>query len=630
MGKDEHESQMLRAIFESTSDLVFVKDLDHRFLLVNPATARLLGMPADAVIGRSDAEFFEPKSLAQMREHEDRVMASGQAEEIEDHLRFKDGSEHWYLSTKLPLRSAGTVIGLVGIGRDITDRKRTEQLLSSSQLFLASILDALSAHIAIVDDRGTVLAVNEAWREFARRHGLRMPAYGVGANYLEVTRPAVRAGDPAAQEALAGLEEVLADRRSTFRMSYPCHFDGEKRWFLLIATCFRHEGDLLVVIAHENITEQKLAEEKLRENELALARLAAIVQSSDDSIVSLSLDGLLNSWNPASERMYGYTAEEAIGLPIARIIPRPDGGSWENALARIRQGEALVAAESVGVRKDGSRFVIATTISPLRNARGEVIGASVVTKDISELKDALQEAARRSAEVETLRETNKLKDHFLSTISHEMKTPLSLINGYAELLEDVCHEDKLIQGIQEGSRRLTKHINSILDYSALLGGTLPIDRVEIGLQEVVDWAIGEMKPSFNRLGIALEVSLPPGLPPITCDPRRLMQMLTELLDNAAKFTPPGGKAGIRAYQQNGSLRIEVWDTGAGIAAEDRARIWTAFTQLDVGDALRKGGLGLGLTLVKKLIELHGGRVELTSQEGRGSVFSLVLPLGPTP
>lgn len=626
MDRDQHESEMLRTVFENTSDLVFIKDRDHRFVLVNPAAAQLFGMPADAVIGRSDAEFFDPESLGPMREQEDRVMASGQTAVVEDHLRFKDGSEHWYLSTKFPLKTDGQVVGIVGLSHDITDRKRAEQVLSSSRLFLANILDALSAHIAIVDDQGTVLAVNEAWRVFARQHGLRLPAYGVGANYLAATRPAAEQGDESAQQALAGITEVLADRKSTFRMSYPCHFDGEKRWFLLIATCFRHQGDLLAVIAHENITEQKLAEEKLREDELALARLASIVQSSDDSIVSLSLDGRLNSWNPASRRMYGYTAEEAIGLPIGRIIPRPDGETWPEALERLRQGEALVAAESVGMHKDGTRFVIATTISPLRNVRGEVIGASVVTKDIAELKDALQEAAKRSAEIEALRETNKLKDHFLSTISHEMKTPLSLIMGYTELLEDVCHEVTLIQGIQEGSRRLTKHINSILDYSALLGGTLPIDLVEIGLQEVVDWAIGEVKPSFDRLGIGLEVSIPPDLPPITCDPRRLVQMLTELLDNAAKFTPSGGRAGVRACRQNDCLRIEVWDTGAGIAAADRTRIWMAFTQLDVGDALRKGGLGLGLTLVKKLIELHGGRVELTSQEGQGSVFALVLPL----
>jgi PAS domain S-box-containing protein len=324
--------------------------------------------------------------------------------------------------------------------------------------------------------------------------------------------------------------------------------------------------------------------------------------------------------------MYGYTANEAIGQPIARIIPHANGESWPEGLVHIRQGEPLVASESTGVRKDGTHIAIAITVSPLRNAHGTVIGASVVTKDISQLKDAMQEAARRSAEFEALRETTKLKDHFLSTISHEMKTPLSLINGYAELLEDVCHETQLIQGIQEGSRRLTKHINSMLDYSALLSGTLQLDLIEIGLQEVVDWAIGEAQPGFARQGVALEMDIPKDLPPVTCDPRRLAQVLTELLDNAQKFTRSGGKAGIRACRADGRLRIEVWDTGSGIAEDDRARIWTAFTQLDVGDALRKGGLGLGLTLAKQLVELHGGHVELESQEGRGSTFALVLPL----
>jgi protein-histidine pros-kinase len=601
--------------------------------------------------------------------------------------------------------------------------------------------------VAIIDEAGTVLAVNEAWRAFARRNGLRMPDDGIGADYLAVSRRAADEGDAVAVAALAGIERVLSAQTSAFRQAYPCHGPTERNWFLLNATSFRQDERMFVVLAHENITEQQLAEEATRDREqrfkallealpdpllivdrtgtivqineqaersfgyrrdelrgrpveiliperrraahqqafphyfaesqarpmaaglnlsarrkdgtefpievtlspletpegallianvrdatarrqaeLATARLAAIVQSSDDSILSVALDGRLLSWNDASERIYGYTAEEAVGQPIDAILPLEGRATWSDYLGSIQRGEAIAAHETTIRRKDDGYLPAAVTVSPLRDQPGRLMGASIVAKDITRLKAALQAAAHHTAELEALRETNKLKDHFLSTISHEMKTPLSLITGYAELLEDTCAEKAWLAGIQEGSRRLTAHLNNVLDYTALLSGTLPIDKTENSPGELVHQAIDMAGPAFAEKGVSLEVTVAPDLPPLCGDPRRIVQMLTQLLDNARKFTPPGGCVGIRVRADGPALRFEVWDSGVGIPAQDRDRIWAAFTQLDIGDALRKGGLGLGLTLVMKLAELHGGRVELESTVGCGSVFTLVLPI----
>jgi signal transduction histidine kinase len=207
-----------------------------------------------------------------------------------------------------------------------------------------------------------------------------------------------------------------------------------------------------------------------------------------------------------------------------------------------------------------------------------------------------------------------------------MKTPLSLINGYAELLEDVCHEKEWLAGIQEGSRRLNAHLNDVLDYTALLSGTLPIDKAEHAPGELVEQAVDAARPAFADKGVALTVAIAPALPTLCVDARRLVQMLGQLLDNARKFTPAGGRVELAVRADGPTLRFAVRDTGVGIPEQDRDRIWAAFSQLDIGDALRKGGLGLGLTLVMKLAELHGGRVELESAVGRGSVFTLVLPI----
>lgn len=742
-----HDARMLQAVVDHTSDIVVVKDLDNRYLFVNPAAVAISGMSHAQLLSRGDADFLDGPSLARLREQEHRVLATRGPVVLEDHVRLKDGTERWYLSTKFPLWIDGAIAGIVGLSRDITDRKHMENSLADAHGFLARTLDSLSAHVAIVDEAGTILAVNAAWRTFARRNGLRMPDDGIGADYMAISRQAAAAGDPVAIEALTGIERVLAGRESAFRLTYPCHGPSERNWFLLNATCFRQDGRMFVVLAHENITEQQLAEEATRDRELrfkallealpdplliidragtivqvneqaersfgytrdelvghpverliperrlaahrrdfpgyftgprarpmgprldlnarrkdggefpievtlspldtpegvliianvrdatarkqadlATARLAAIVQSSDDSMLSVSLDGRLLSWNAASERLYGYMAAEAIGRPIEALLPIEGPDCWSGCLAAIRRGEAVVSCEVAIRRKDGGHIQVAVTVSPLRDQQGRLIGASLVAKDITRLKAVLQEAAHHAAEIEALRETNKLKDHFLSTISHEMKTPLSLINGYAELLEDVCQEKAWLAGIQEGSRRLTEHLNNVLDYTALLSGTLPIDKMEIAPGELVAQAIDAARAAFAEKGVSLEVAIAPDLPTLCVDPRRLIQMLGQLLDNARKFTPPGGRAGVRAHVCGGELRIAVWDSGVGIPEQDRERIWAAFTQLDIGDALRKGGLGLGLTLLTKLAELHGGRVELESTPGDGSVFTLVLPI----
>lgn len=239
--------------------------------------------------------------------------------------------------------------------------------------------------------------------------------------------------------------------------------------------------------------------------------------------------------------------------------------------------------------------------------------------------------------METLRSANeelkgldRLKDLLLSTLSHEMKTPLSLIVGYTELLQDKYPDEKLLLGIQDGSRRLTEHVNNILDYSALISGSLPFYMTDINLAELVDNARRIVGADFRAQGVALSAEVDPSTPPIQGDSRRLMQMMLELLDNARKFTPAGQAAGIRVAPEDGWVRIEVWDHGSGIRAEDLPRLFEAFVQLGTTEASQKAGLGLGLAIVKRIAEHHGGRMAVESQVGKGSRFSVSLPISRPP
>lgn len=231
-------------------------------------------------------------------------------------------------------------------------------------------------------------------------------------------------------------------------------------------------------------------------------------------------------------------------------------------------------------------------------------------------------------ELEAARELAHLKDHFLSAISHEIKTPLSVIMGNAELLADHCSDAGLIEGVLEGCQRLTRQVNKIIDYSALLSGSLPLHLSEIDWPEFLAALQGAMAddPALLRRCPHVETELVPGTPHLQADFRRLMQAAIELLENACKFTPAGSPFGIRIAPAPDGVRLEVWDSGPGLAEADRERVWEAFAQYGCSPEDCPSGLGLGLSIVKQLAELHGGRAEVACPPTGGCRFTLHLPL----
>ncbi len=497
--------------------------------------------------------------------------------------------------------------------------------------------------------------------------------------------------------------------------------------------------------------------EKSRE---ARARLAAIVDSSDDAIVGKTLDGVITSWNRAAEKMFGYTAAEAEGQPITLIIPDERRSEEDDVLARLRRGESVDHFETERQTKEGRRINISLTVSPIKNTAGHIIGASKVARDITEhkrmgaaLRDSeiryrrLFEAAHdgilivdpstakvvdvnpfmlnllgfprqhflgkelwelgvfhdknaNQAAMEKLQSessiryedlplqnqdgrrvpvefvsnlyqedhhsiiqcnirdiserklledereahlqneqllrmeaeaANRAKDIFLATLSHELRTPLSAIVGWTSILRGSrCNATDLKEGLESIERNTKSQlqlIDDVLDVSRMVSGKLRLEIRTCELMDVINAGVEVVRPAAQARGISLDVQLDPSASRASCDPARIQQVVWNLLSNAIKFTPKGGKVSLTLAREKSDLRIQVSDSGQGIDSELLPYVFDRFRQADSSTRRRFGGLGLGLSIVKQIVEMHGGTVEAHSGgEGKGSMFTVRVPI----
>jgi PAS domain S-box-containing protein len=365
------------------------------------------------------------------------------------------------------------------------------------------------------------------------------------------------------------------------------------------------------------------------------ARLAAIIASSDDAIVGKDLNGIVQSWNASAERIFGFTAEEMIGQPITRIIPDDRLEEEPKILERLRRGERVDHFQTIRRRKDGSLLEVSVTISPIHDSTGRIVGASKIARDITALRrmererDQLLES-ERAARLEAQR-TSRLKDEFLATLSHELRTPLNAILGWAQLLRvGAVPAQELAQGletIERNARVQARLIEELLDVSRIISGKLRLDVSRVDLGAVVEASIESVLPAADAKGVRIVKVLDSRAGPVSGDRARLQQVMWNLLSNAVKFTPRGGRVHVHVRRVESHIEVIVSDTGAGIKPEFLPHLFERFTQADSSTTRRHTGLGLGLAIVRHLVELHGGTVKAHSDgEGRGATFTLLLPL----
>ena len=367
----------------------------------------------------------------------------------------------------------------------------------------------------------------------------------------------------------------------------------------------------------------------------AVAIYAAIVESSDDIIVSKTLDGIITSWNPAAERILGYEAKEAIGKHITLIVPDDRLEEENEVLAKLRRGEKVDHFETVRKAKDGTLLNLSITVSPVRDEQGKVIGASKIARDISERK-RLDEQRERLLALEKLARTeaesaSRLKDEFLAMVSHELRSPLNAISGWVTLLQSgSLSEERATQGLStilRSVRTQDQLIEDLLDISRIVSGRFRVNVRPFDLISTIEAAVAMFRPSAELKGLRLQTIFDSDGGAVAGDPDRLLQVLSNLLSNAMKFTAKGGRVQIRLERINSHVEISVSDTGEGIEPELLPHVFELFRQGERGTTRQHKGLGLGLGIARSIVELHGGTVTAHSEgRGKGAQFVVRLPL----
>ena len=547
---------------------------------------------------------------------------------------------------------AASVMTEIELRAEVAERRRAEAALGESQRFLRSTLDALSAHVAILDESGSILAVNAAWRAFAEANRLPGATAALGENYLEACDRASGDWGEEAPAAARGIREVLAHRRDDFDLEYPCHSPTERRWFLMRVTRFPGGGPARAVVAHENITARKEAEEALRQarDELDLRvreRTADLARANEGlrsqaeklqeqahildlaPVLVRDLEGRIVLWNQGAARMYGWPPEEALGRVSHTLLqtqfPRPleqieaelmHRGQWEGELTHTR--------------KDGSRIVVASHWVLHRDAEGRPSAILAVNTDVTEKKQ-LEAQYLRAQRMEGL-------GTLAGGIAHDLNNVLTPVVMAADLLRMQLRDPALrplLETLQSSAARGADMVRQILLFARGAEG----DHAPLQLRHVLADVEKMLRHTLPK-SIEVESDVPRDLAAVSGDATQLHQVFLNLCVNARDALPQGGRLTLTAEETDLDeayarmetqarpgryVLVRVADTGTGIPPDILDKIFDPFfTTKEQGK-----GTGLGLATVLGIVRGHGGFVNVRSEVGKGTQFSVYLPVAPT-
>jgi len=501
---------------------------------------------------------------------------------------------------------------------EILERRTRE--LAQSLVIMRATLESTTDAILVTDEKGKVTDFNEKYIDM-----WKVPREVMEGGMAREVRKFASQNFADPQRFIARIDEIGAAGQESFDLLELKDGRVFERYSKVLTVEGQGAGR---VWSFRDVTERYLAE-------ITSRRLAAIVASSDDAIIGKDLNSIITSWNFGAERIFGYSAEEMIGTSIMRLIPRDRQEEELEILSHIRRGERLDHFETMRLAKDGRQLNVSITVSPIKDSTGHVIGASKVARDITErkkteeaMKKAMEEAKVAHSQAER---ANRMKDEFLATLSHELRTPLNAVLGWANILRlGKLQGEELKQGldtIERNARIQAQIIEDLLDMSRIISGKIRLDVQRVDLPAVLNESIETLRAMAEAKGVRLQVVVDPFAGPISGDPSRLQQVFWNLLNNAIKFTPKGGKVRVVLERVNSHVEVSVIDTGEGIAPDFLPYIFDRFQQGDASTTRRHGGLGLGLAIVKELVGLHGGDVSVKSGGiGQGAAFTVNLPL----
>jgi PAS domain S-box-containing protein len=739
----ERSLAVLRGALDATNDGILISDDAGNILEVNDRYLSLWGLSKDSIQAGPSRQTFE-RNARRLDNHSAylaRIAEIDQSEQTHvDELRLKDGRVFERTSTFHRV-TEGRAVRIWSV-REVTDRVRAEEL----QARLAAIVE--SADDAIVGK--TLQGIVTSWNQGAERMFGYSEQEMVGQSILRLIPP-----ERHFEEAEI-LGRVLRGERIEHFETERMRKDGSKIIVSLTISPVKDNGGVVIGAS-------KIARD-VTDRERAIAehgRLAAIVESSEDAIVGKTLEGVITNWNAGAAQVFGYSASEAIGKRVTMLFPPELIPEEDVILSKIRRGERIRHYETERIRKDGKRIRVSLSISPIKDDRGQIIGASKIARDVTEQRlheEALklsearlravveatpecvkivrpdgslefmnhagmcmvewggdrttngasvfdliapehretwiqnhrrvcagerlnwefeivglkgtrrwmethavplplpngetaqlavtreisarkQHEAEREALLEGERaarseaeQASRLKDEFLATLSHELRTPLNAILGWSQVLAISPGPSDLQQGleaIQRNARAQTQLIEDLLDMSRIISGKVRLDVQWTDLAGVIDAAVDAVRPAAEAKQIRIQKILDPLAGPVSGDPTRLQQVFWNLLTNAIKFTPKGGKIDVLLERVNSHLEVTFHDSGIGIKPDFLPYVFERFRQLDSSTSRTYGGLGLGLSIVKHLVELHGGSIRAKSAgEGQGATFVVHLPLAP--
>ena len=609
--------QRLSSHVENTPLAVVEWDKDYRVSRWLPSAERLFGWKAEEVLGKTVGEwnFVHGEDLDAVYEVGDRQSQGLDRHSVSRNRNYtKDGAilhNEWYNSVLYD--DSGTLSSVLSLVLDVTARKRVEEVMRASEEQYRLLFESNPQAMWVYDlETLKFLAVNNATVE----------QYGYSREqFLEMTIAQIRP-----PEDVPRLHDYLA-------LGSP-GFDRAGEW--------KHQkknGDIIIVdiIAHQldfsgrraelvmalDITERKLAEEALVESE---DRYRDLVDNSHELMCTHDLEGRIISVNPWAARVLGYKQEALIGLQIRQGLMPEYRDQFDDYLREIRENGFARGIMKVRTAEGETRVWEYYNTLRTQGVQNPIVRG--MAHDVTERRQALKREKEARLEAET---ANRLKDEFLSTLSHELRTPLTAIIGWSRLLIDGEVEPdkrpKALEIIARNARFQAHLIDDLLEVSRIITGKLRLEFTPCELRPVIEAVVESLRPTAEAKAVSVELLLEPDVALVYGDADRLRQVIWNLLSNAVKFTPRNGSVQVRVQRDKTHVAIAVRDSGEGIKRDFLPHIFERFSQADGSTTREHGGLGLGLAIVRHLVELHGGTVRAESQgEDLGSTFIVTLPL----
>ncbi len=610
----------LRIFVSSVRDYaILMLDPTGRIISWNSGAEAIKGWTAAEIIGSHFSRFYPQEALLRgLPQHELTVAANVGRFEDEGWRMRKDGTMFWANVIITALRDAsGKLIGYAKLTRDLTDRRRHEQELRQSEERFRSLVEGVKDYaIFMLDTHGFVTT----WNAGAQQIKGYLSHEIIGSHFKRFyLQDAIERGVPEQELRAATMEGRFEDEGWRLRM------DGSRFWASVLITAIRDASGALTGFAKitRDLTERRKYEQELRDSEQRFRLLVDGV--TEYAIIMLDRNGSVSSWNAGAERIKGYKASEILGRHCSCFFTAEDIAAnkpWQH-LALARESSQY-ADEGWRVRKDGTLFWAGSVITALHDSEGRMYGYANVTQDLTQRRHA-----------ENLADTAQRMHEFIAMLAHELRNPLAPIRNAVALMgrKGISAQtlEAMRQTIDRQSVHLTRLLDELLDVNRIARGRFTVEREPLDLAEVLMRAVETSRPMIDARGHRLSLDLPSEPMALLGDAVRLTQAFVNILNNAAKYTPDGGEIAVRALLLDSEIAISIRDNGKGIEPDKLERVFDLFMQLEPNSDAALGGLGVGLALVRRVIELHAGNVQARSEGlGRGSEFvtRLPRPVGP--